>query len=91
MNENRQKLLGYVRRHQWALWLALPLACIVGLMEAATPFLLSGVFETWLGSTETSSSPSFMGISLDLSYLGGATLLALLIGVTIVKTLAEYG
>ena len=91
MNENQRKLLGYVRRHQSALWLALPLACLVGLTEAATPFLLSGVFETWLGSTGISKPPSVLGISLDLAYLGGATLLALLIGVTILKTVAEYG
>ena len=91
MKDNQRKLFGYVRRHQWALWLALPLACLVGLSEAATPFLLSGVFDTWLGSPVTSSAPSVLGISLDLAYLGGATLLALLIGVTILKTIAEYG
>jgi subfamily B ATP-binding cassette protein MsbA len=91
MNDNQSKLFGYIRKHQWALWVALPLACVVGLMEAATPFLLSGVFDTWLGGNATSSSRSVLGISLDLAYLGGATLLALLIGVTIVKTLAEYG
>ena len=91
MKDNPRKLLGYVRRHQWALWIALPLACVVGLAEAMTPFLLSGVFDTWLGNTGTSDGPSLLGISLDLAYLGGATLLALLIGVTILKTVAEYG
>jgi subfamily B ATP-binding cassette protein MsbA len=91
MNDNQRKLLGYIRKHQWALWVALPLACVVGLMEAATPFLLSGVFDTWLGSDGTSSSRSFLGIPLDLAYLGGTTLLVLLIGVTILKTFAEYG
>ena len=91
MKDNQRKLLGYVRRHRWALLLAVPLACLVGLAEAATPFLLSGVFETWLGSTGTPSGPSFMGISLDFAYLGGAMLLTLLIGVTILKTIAEYG
>jgi subfamily B ATP-binding cassette protein MsbA len=92
MNDNQRKLLGYVRRHRWALGIALPLACVVGLGEAATPFLLSGVFDTWFGSAGGSSSlPSYFGISLDLAYLGGATLLALLIGVTVLKTVAEYG
>jgi subfamily B ATP-binding cassette protein MsbA len=91
MKDNHRKLLGYIRIHQWALWVALPLACIVGMMEAATPFLLSGVFDTWLGGDGTSSSRSFLGIPLDLSFLGGATLLALLIAVTILKTFAEYG
>ena len=91
MNTNKRKLLGYVRNHQWALWAALPLACLIGLAEATTPFLLSGVFDTWLGSGEASGATSFMGISLDLAYLGGTTLLALLVGVTILKTIAEYG
>ena len=91
MNTNKRRLLGYVRNHQWALWAALPLACLIGLAEATTPFLLSGVFDTWLGSGETSGATSFMGISLDLAYLGGTTLLVLLVGVTILKTIAEYG
>ena len=91
MNDNRRKLFVYIRNHQWALWIALPLACVVGLMEAATPFLLSGVFDTWLDGTGTSSSRSILGIPLDLSYLGGPTLLALLVVVTILKTIAEYG
>ena len=91
MNTNKRKLLGYVRNHQWALWAALPLACLIGLAEATTPFLLSGVFDTWLGSGEGSGATSFLGISLDLAYLGGTTLLALLVGVTILKTIAEYG
>jgi subfamily B ATP-binding cassette protein MsbA len=91
MSENQRKLLKYVRNHQWALWAALPLACVVGLMEASTPFLLSGVVDTWLDSGDTSGGASFLGISLDLAYLGGATLLILLIGATILKAIAEYG
>jgi len=91
MNDSQSKLLAYVRRHQWALCAALPLACLVGLMEATTPFLLSGVFETWLGAGEASDAASLFGISLDLAYLGGTTLLVLLIATTIVKTIAEYG
>jgi subfamily B ATP-binding cassette protein MsbA len=60
-------------------------------MEAATPFLLSGVVDTWLGGGEGAGAASFMGISLDLAYLGATTLLLLLIGVTILKGVAEYG
>jgi subfamily B ATP-binding cassette protein MsbA len=91
MSDRQYTLLTYVRHHQWALWLALPLACIVGLMEALTPFLLGGVVDTWLGDSGVTGSASFLGISLDLAYLGGTTLLALLIATTVVKTLAEYG
>jgi subfamily B ATP-binding cassette protein MsbA len=60
-------------------------------MEALTPFLLGGVVDTWLGDSGVTGSASFLGISLDLAYLGGTTLLALLIATTVVKTLAEYG
>ena len=100
MNDNHRKLLSYVRKHQWALWAALPLACVVGLMEAAQPFLLSGVVDTWLSGLGGTVAPnaaasagtaSLTGFSLDLSYLGGATLLVLLIASTILKTIAEYG
>jgi ATP-binding cassette, subfamily B, bacterial MsbA len=94
MNDNHRKLLGYVGNHQRALWVALPLACLVGAMEAATPFLLSGVIDTWFNGPNVAAgafSASFLGFSLDLAYLGGATLLALLIGATILKTAAEYG
>jgi subfamily B ATP-binding cassette protein MsbA len=91
MNDRQHNLLSYVRHHQWALWLAMPLACIVGLMEASTPFLLGGVVDTWLGDSGVTGSASFMGLSLDLAYLGATTILVLLIATTIVKTLAEYG
>jgi subfamily B ATP-binding cassette protein MsbA len=60
-------------------------------MEAITPFLLGGVVDTWLGGSALSSSATFMGISLDLAYLGATTLLVLLVATTIIKTAAEYG
>jgi subfamily B ATP-binding cassette protein MsbA len=92
MNDNEHKLLRYVRNHQWALWIALPLACLVGLMEAITPFLLSGVVETWFdGSGSGADQRTLMGLPLELGYLGGATLLTLLIGATLLKSVAEYG
>lgn len=91
MKDRQHRLRTYVWHHQWALWIALPLACLVGLMEALTPFLLGGVVDTWLGGSGVTGSASFMGISLDLAYLGGATLLTLLIATTILKTVAEYG
>jgi subfamily B ATP-binding cassette protein MsbA len=91
MNSIRTQLFGYVQKHRGALWLALALACAVGLLEAATPFLISGVF-TWLaGNAPGTSAPSIFGINLDLSYLGGTTLLVLLIAITILKTASEYG
>src|SRR4030095_13691502 len=58
MNDRQHSLLSYVRHHQWALWVAMPLACIVGLMEASTPFLLGGVVDTWLGGRWGHGFPS---------------------------------
>src|SRR5688572_33075890 len=42
-------LLGYVRRHVWALWLALLLAAVVGLLEGIAPFLIGAIVDTLLG------------------------------------------
>jgi ATP-binding cassette, subfamily B, bacterial MsbA len=90
MNQPRSQLFGYVRKHKGALWIALALACIVGLLEAAIPFLIGGVF-TWLGGNVSGTrTPSLFGINLDLSYLGGTTLLSLLVGITILKAASEY-
>jgi subfamily B ATP-binding cassette protein MsbA len=92
MSQTRNQLLAYVKKHQGALWIALALACGVGLLEAATPFLISGVFTTWLGATgDGARAVSAFGINFDLAYLGGATLLILLIASTILKAAAEYG
>jgi len=89
MNPRRQ-LFGYVRRHQGALTIAVVLACVVGLLEGATPFLISAVF-TWLGgSVSAEQAPSILGINLDFSYLGGPTLLGLLVAITILKAASEY-
>lgn len=91
MNHIRTQLFGYIKNHQGALWIALALACVVGLLEATTPFLISGIV-TWLGgSAAVTSPPSLLGINLDLSYLGGTTLLIVLIVITILKTASEYG
>lgn len=94
MSDNPRKLLAYVGKHQRALWLVLPLTCLVGLLEAVTPFLLSGVVDAWFDGPNGAAgagAASLMGVSLDFAYLGGATLLALLIGATILKTVSEYG
>jgi ATP-binding cassette, subfamily B, bacterial MsbA len=83
----RTQLFGYIRKHQGALWIALLLACAVGLLEATTPFLISGIF-TWLGGNVPGPAT---GINLDLSYLGGTTWLGLLVAITILKAASEYG
>jgi ATP-binding cassette, subfamily B, bacterial MsbA len=91
MNQTRGQLFSYVRKHQTVLWIALALASFVGLLEATTPFLISGVF-TWLGGNlPAGPAPSLFGINLDLSYLGGGTLLTLLVAITILKAASEYG
>jgi subfamily B ATP-binding cassette protein MsbA len=87
MSQPRAQLISYIQRHKGALWGSLGLAGAVGLLEGATAVLIGGVYQTWLGKETGGGS----GINLDLSYLGGKTLLVLLIAATIVKAGAEYG
>jgi subfamily B ATP-binding cassette protein MsbA len=70
----------------------LVLAAAVGLLEAALPFLISGVFDTWLDSS--GSTPTTTGalpvIGVDFRAWGATTLLVMLVGATILKAIAEY-
>ena len=86
------RLLSYVRHHKKALWLATSLASLVGLLEAASSFLIGGVFDTLI---DDGSGPplaaSLFGIELNFSAIGGMTLLVSLVAVIVLKALAEYG
>jgi subfamily B ATP-binding cassette protein MsbA len=85
-------MAGYVRPHLWLLAVSLFLVGIVGLLEAATPFLIGLVFDTVL---RASSAPTlqipFTDVQFQVSEADGATFLVLLVVVTIVKAAAEYG
>ncbi len=91
-----RKLLQYVRRHIGALWAAVLLSAVLGLLESLRAILIGHVFVAAFGkaaseasgTTVTSGLTSGLKILADLSLNG---LLILLIVTTIVKVLTEYG
>src|SRR5262245_54993811 len=92
MTRTHQRLFHYIRNHRLALWIGLTLACLVGLLEAVSPLLFGGVFDTLLNNSAASSLPiRFLGFELDFAVIGGTTLLISLVVVTVLKAAAEYG
>ena len=76
----------------WALSPSLLLVAIVGVLEAVTPFLIGLIFDTLLrGSAAPSITIPMIAPRFDVAALDGRIFLAMLIGVTVVKTSAEYG
>src|SRR5437867_8069122 len=92
MKAVRSRLWAYVRPHAWLLALSLCLVSVVGLLEAATPFLIGLIFDTLLraSATPTVAIP-FIQLRLNVSGSDGSMFLVLLIIVTVVKAAAEYG
>ncbi len=82
----------YVRPHTWLVGVSLLLVAIVGLLEAATPFLIGLIFDTVLraSSVPTVTIP-FFDIQLNFAGTDGTVLLVILIIATAVKAVAEYG
>lgn len=82
----------YVRPHVWLVVVSLLLVAVVGLLEAATPFLIGLIFDTVLraSATPTVAIP-FAGLQLSLPVSNGTVLLAILVIATAVKAVAEYG
>ena len=85
-------IVKYVRPHGWLLAASLFLSAIVGVLEAATPFLIGLVFDTVLraASAPTLTIP-FVNAQFQVSEANGTTFLVLLVLATIVKAAAEYG
>ena len=84
-----QKLLGYVRKHIAALWAALALSVVLGLLESLRTLLIGSVFNTFLGVSSVQVNSNRF-----LKYVSGFrpnTILALLIAATIAKVITEYG
>ena len=82
----------YVRPHVWALAVSLLLVAIVGLLEAATPFLIGLVFDTFLrASAAPTIAIPFVNIQFGVGTSNGRVFLVLLILATVVKAAAEYG
>jgi len=86
------RLWAYVRPHAWLVLISLFLVAIVGLLEAATPFLIGLIFDTVLrASTTPTIAIPFAGLQLALPATSGTTLLVILVASTAVKAFAEYG
>ena len=84
-----RKLLRYVRRHIAALWAALALSVLLGLLESLRTLLVGPVFNAFLGTSAISeNSNRFLKY---VSTFQPSTLLALLIASTVVKAITEYG
>ncbi len=86
------RLWAYVRPHVWMLVVSLCLVAVVGLLEAATPFLIGLIFDTLLraSATPTIAIP-FVNLQFNVSASDGRIFLVLLIIVTAVKAVAEFG
>jgi subfamily B ATP-binding cassette protein MsbA len=91
MKVPQARFWSYARPYAWALVVSLFLVAIVGMLEAATPFLIGLVFDTVLraSATPTISIP-FVDFRFNLAALDGRIFLLLLIGATVVKVVAEY-
>jgi subfamily B ATP-binding cassette protein MsbA len=68
------------------------LVAVVGLLEAATPFMIGLIFDTVLrASAQSAITIPFTGLEIPLQPSNGTALLVLLIAVTFIKAVAEYG
>jgi len=86
------RLWAYVQPHVWMLVVSLCLVAVVGLLEAATPFLIGLIFDTVLraSATPTIAIP-FVNLQFNVPASDGRIFLVLLIIVTAVKAVAEFG
>jgi subfamily B ATP-binding cassette protein MsbA len=86
------RIWSYVRPHSWLLGVSLLLVAVVGVLEAATPFLIGLVFDTVLGASATPTvAIPFLDLPLDIANSDGAIFVLLLVLATMVKAVAEYG
>src|SRR2546426_10101013 len=92
MRSIASRLWRYIRSYVWALVLSLCGVAIVGILEAATPFLIGLIFDTMLrASAVPTITIPFIGARLAVTAIDGRLLLVLLVVATAVKVAAEYG
>jgi ABC-type multidrug transport system fused ATPase/permease subunit len=92
LRESCASLWPYVRPYGWALAVALILVAVVGLLEAITPFLVGLIFDTVLrASAAPTLTIPLINVQYSFSNWDGRIFLVLLIAVTVIKALAEYG
>src|SRR5947208_12182226 len=86
------RLWSYVRSYFSVLLVSLGLVAVVGVLEAATPFLIGLIFDTLLGPSAAPvlTIPVING-RFSVTGFDGGTVLVLLVAVTVVKAIAEYG
>jgi subfamily B ATP-binding cassette protein MsbA len=87
-----EALRAYVHPYRWILAASLGMVAVVGILEAATPFLLVLIFDTLLRASATSTlSIPWFDFDFTVSAPDGRVVLVWLVAVTIVKAIAEYG
>jgi subfamily B ATP-binding cassette protein MsbA len=92
LRQSSASLWPYVRPYGWALAVSLILVAAVGLLEAITPFLIGLIFDTVLrASAAPTLTIPWINIQYNFSNWDGSVFLGLLIAVTAIKALAEYG
>jgi len=92
LRESCASLWPYVRPYSWALAVSLILVAGVGLLEAITPFLIGLIFDTVLrASVAPTLTIPWINVQYNFSNLDGRIFLVLLIAITVIKALAEYG
>src|SRR2546425_3472197 len=85
------RLWAYVRSYFSVLLVSLGLVAVVGVLEAATPFLIGLIFDTLLGpSAAPVLTIPLINARFSVAAVDGGTVLILLVAVTIVKAAAEY-
>jgi subfamily B ATP-binding cassette protein MsbA len=92
MTSKSARLWTYIRPYRWILGVSLLLVAVVGVLEAATPFLIGLIFDTLLRASTTSTlAIPWVQVQLDTTGLDGRVFLLLLVATTVVKAIAEYG
>src|SRR5262245_21675885 len=92
LRQSCSSLWPYARPYSWILAISTCLAAIIGLLEAVTPLLIGLIFDTLLrASTTPSISIPWIQFDFDLSNVDGRLFLGLLVAVTAIKAIAEYG
>jgi subfamily B ATP-binding cassette protein MsbA len=91
MTRMDRKLLRYVGRYRLALSAALLLSSMVGTMEVALAVLIGVVVSRLGGQPPAAVSGSLAAVTPFVSQFSFGFLLLVLVGVTIVKAVAEYG
>ncbi|PYR88440.1 MAG: hypothetical protein DMG19_08730 [Acidobacteria bacterium] len=86
------RLWAYVRSYFSVLLVSLGLVAVVGALEAVTPFLIGLIFDTLLGpSAAPVLTIPVINARFSVTGFDGGTVLVLLVAVTVVKAIAEYG